>query len=170
LFYNNDQFVVSNEKATPDELKVLHRTIKKINDDVERFSFNTCVSAFMICVNDLNDLKCNKREILEPLMALLAPFAPHIAEELWNALGHNTSVVDAQWPELNESFLVESTVTYPVSFNGKMRFKLDLPADMNPKEIEKKVLDHESAAKWIEGKTIRKIIIVPKKIINIVVG
>nr|WP_321405668.1 leucine--tRNA ligase [uncultured Carboxylicivirga sp.] len=170
LFYNGDQLVVSDEKATPDELKVLHRTIKKITDDVERFSFNTCVSAFMICVNDLNDLKCNKREILEPLLALLAPFAPHIAEELWSQLGNTTSVVDAQWPELIESHLVESTVTYPVSFNGKMRFKIDLPADMNPKEVEQAVLAHPTANKWIEGKTIRKIIVVPKKIINIVVG
>ncbi|MCU4162689.1 leucine--tRNA ligase [Carboxylicivirga caseinilyticus] len=170
LFYNSDQLAVSNDKATPDELKVLHRTIKKITDDVERFSFNTCVSAFMICVNDLNDLKCNKREILEPLLALLAPFAPHISEELWSQLGNTTSVVDAQWPELNESHLVESTVTYPVSFNGKMRFKIDLPADMNPKQVEEAVLAHQSAAKWIEGKTIRKVIVVPKKIINIVVG
>ncbi len=170
LFYKDDAFVVSDEKATPDELKVLHRTIKKITEDVERFSFNTCVSAFMICVNELNDLKCNKREVLEPLLALLAPFAPHMSEELWHALGHTTTVCDAQWPELNESFLVESTVTYPVSFNGKMRFKLDLPADMNNADIEKSVMEHESAAKWLEGKTVRKVIIVPKKIINIVVG
>nr|WP_321454309.1 leucine--tRNA ligase [uncultured Carboxylicivirga sp.] len=170
LFYNGDQLAVSDDKATPDELKVLHRTIKKITDDVERFSFNTCVSAFMICVNELNDLKCNKREILEPLLALLAPFAPHISEELWSQLGHTTSVVDTKWPELIESHLVESTVTYPVSFNGKMRFKIDLPADMNPKEVEATVLAHQSSAKWIEGKTIRKVIVVPKKIINIVVG
>ncbi|MBS2097806.1 leucine--tRNA ligase [Carboxylicivirga linearis] len=170
LFYNGDQLAVSDDKATPDELKVLHRTIKKITDDVERFSFNTCVSAFMICVNDLNDLKCNKREILEPLLALLAPFAPHISEELWSQLGHTTSVVDTQWPEFNASYLVESTVTYPVSFNGKMRFKIDLPADMSKDDIEKTVLAHQNAAKWIEGKTIRKIIVVPKKIINIVVG
>nr|WP_319401378.1 leucine--tRNA ligase [uncultured Carboxylicivirga sp.] len=170
LFYNGDQLAVSDDKATPDELKVLHRTIKKITEDVERFSFNTCVSAFMICVNDLNDLKCNKREIVEPLLALLAPFAPHISEELWSQLGHTTSVVDTQWPVLIESHLVESTVTYPVSFNGKMRFKIDLPADMNPKEVEATVLAHQSSAKWIEGKTIRKVIVVPKKIINIVVG
>ncbi len=170
LFYKDDAFVVSDEKATPEELKVLHRTIKKISEDVERFSFNTCVSAFMICVNELNDLKCNKREILEPLLALLAPFAPHMSEELWHALGHTTTVCDAQWPELNESYLVESSVTYPVSFNGKMRFKIDLPADMSNADIEKSVMEHDSAAKWLEGKTVRKVIIVPKKIINIVVG
>ena len=157
-------------KATPDELKVLHRTIKKISEDVERFSFNTCVSAFMICVNELNDLKCNKREILEPLLALLAPFAPHMSEELWHSLGNTTTICDAQWPEFNAGYLVESSVTYPVSFNGKMRFKIDLPADMNNADIEKSVMEHDSAAKWLEGKTVRKVIIVPKKIINIVVG
>jgi len=171
LFYNDNALNISDDKATPDELKALHRTIKKISEDVERFSFNTCVSAFMICVNDLSNLKCNKREILESYVALLAPFAPHLAEELWQkALGHTSTVCDTQWPELNESFLVESTVTYPVSFNGKMRFKLDLPADMGKEEIEKTVLAHESAAKWTEGKQVRKIIVVPKKIINIVVG
>ncbi|TRX72035.1 leucine--tRNA ligase [Carboxylicivirga sp. M1479] len=170
LFYKDDAFVVSDEKATPDELKVLHRTIKKIGEDVERFSFNTCVSAFMICVNDLNDLKCNKREILEPLLTLLAPFAPHMSEELWYALGNTSTVCDAKWPVLNESYLVESTVTYPVSFNGKMRFKVDLPADMDNKAIEEAIMQHESSAKWLDGKTVRKVIIVPKKIINIVVG
>ncbi len=171
LFYNENGLNISEEKATPDELKVLHRTIKKISEDVERFSFNTCVSAFMICVNDLNDLKCNKREILETYVALLAPFAPHLAEELWQkALGHISTVCDTQWPELNESFLVESTITYPVSFNGKMRFKLDLPADMTKEDIEKAALAHPSSIKWMEGKQVRKIIVVPKKIINIVVG
>ena len=170
LFHQDETFAVSDEKATPSELKVLHRTIKKIGDDVERFSFNTCVSAFMICVNELNDLKCNKREILEPLMVLLAPFAPHLSEEMWHALGNTTTVCDAQWPELNESFLVESTVTYPVSFNGKMRFKMDLPADMDNKALEASVMAHHSSVKWLEGKTVRKVIIVPKKIINIVIG
>ncbi|MCU4174604.1 leucine--tRNA ligase [Carboxylicivirga sp. N1Y90] len=170
LFYDGETLKVSDEKATPDELKVLHRTIKKISDDVERFSFNTCVSAFMICVNELNDLKCNKREILEQLLALLAPFAPHISEELWHALGHDSTVCDTAWPEFNPALVVESSVTYPVSFNGKMRFKLDLPADMNPKDIEATVLAHDSSAKWLDGKTVRKVIVVPKKIINIVVG
>ncbi len=170
LFYKDDAFVVSDEKATPDELKTLHRTIKKISDDVERFSFNTCVSAFMICVNELSDLKCHKREILKPLMTLLAPFAPHLSEELWHALGNTTTVCDAQWPKLNEAYLVESTVTYPVSFNGKMRFKIELPTDMDNKAIEAAIMAHNSSAKWLDGKTVRKIIIVPKKIINIVVG
>jgi leucyl-tRNA synthetase len=171
LYVNKDNQVdLSDEPATAEELKVLHRTIKKITDDIERFAFNTCVSGFMICVNELSDLKCNKREILEPLLALLAPFAPHIAEELWHQAGNNISVCDAQWPFLNESYLVESTFSYPVSFNGKTRFKLDLPIDMPVAEIEKSALAHESSQKWLEGVTVRKIVIVPNKIINIVVG
>ncbi len=171
LFFNQDgELAISDEKATQDELKALHKTIKKITDDIERFSFNTCVSAFMICVNELNDLKCNKREILEPLTILLAPFAPHLAEELWNQLGKSESICDAEWPAFEASHLVESTFSYPVSFNGKMRFKLEMPADAANADIEKAVKNHPGAQKWIEGKTVRKIIIVPKKIINVVVG
>ncbi len=171
LFLNsNEEFEVSEDKASKDELKVLHKTIKKITDDIEKFSFNTCVSAFMICVNELSSLKCNKREILEQLTILLAPFAPHLSEELWSQLGHQTTVCDAKWPEFNESHLVESTFSYPVSFNGKMRFKLEMPVDAAKDVIEEAVKNHESAQKWIEGKTVRKIIIVPKKIINVVVG
>ncbi len=171
LFLNaNEEFEISEEKATKDELKVLHKTIKKITDDIEKFSFNTCVSAFMICVNELGSLKCNKREILEPLTILLAPFAPHLSEELWSLLGHENTVCDAQWPEFVASHLVESTFSYPVSFNGKMRFKLEMPVDAPNNEIEEAVKNHESAQKWLEGKTVRKIIIVPKKIINVVVG
>ncbi len=171
LFYNaNGEFEVSDEKATKDELKVLHKTIKKVNEDIERFSFNTCVSGFMICVNELNDLKCNKREILKPLTTLLAPFAPHLSEELWALLGHEQTVCDTAWPQFEASYLVESTFSYPVSFNGKMRFKLEMPADATNDVIEEAVKTHESAQKWLEGKTVRKIIIVPKKIINVVVG
>ena len=124
----------------------------------------------MICVNELGSLKCNKREILEPLTILLAPFAPHLSEELWSLLGHENTVCDAQWPEFVASHLVESTFSYPVSFNGKMRFKLEMPVDAPNNEIEEAVKNHESAQKWLEGKTVRKIIIVPKKIINVVVG
>ncbi len=171
LFFNeNEEFFVSEEKANKDELKTLHKTIKKITDDIDRFSFNTCISAFMICVNELNDLKCNKKEILEPLVVLLTPFAPHISEELWSLLGYSSTVCDASWPEFNASHLVESTFTYPVSFNGKMRFKLEMPADASKSDIEETVKNHENSQKWLEGKTVRKIIIVPKKIINIVVG
>ncbi len=171
LFFNeNNEVNISEEKATKDELKTLHKTIKKITEDIENFSFNTCVSAFMICVNELTDQKCNKREILEPLTILLTSFAPHISEELWSILGHNTSVCDAQWPKFEASHLVESSFSYPVSFNGKMRFKLEMPVDASNEEIESAVKSHEAAQKWLEGKTIRKMIIVPKKIINVVVG
>ncbi len=171
LFHDkDDNLIVTDEKATADEMRVLHRTIKKITSDIERFSFNTCVSAFMICVNELTDLKCHKREVLEPLVTLLASFTPHLSEELWQSLGHTSTVCDAKWPQFDEKHLIESTVTYPVSFNGKMRFKIELPADLDNKAIEEKVLAHEQAQKWIEGKTIRKVIVVPKKIVNIVVG
>jgi leucyl-tRNA synthetase len=165
-----EKLAVTEEDANKDELKVLHRTIAKISDDIERFSFNTCVSAFMICVNELSDLKCHKKAILEPLTVLLSPFAPHTAEELWHLLGHTTSVVDAQWPRTEEKYLKDDSVLYPVSFNGKMRFKLEMPAEASKEEVEKAALAHETAAKWTEGKTVRKVIVVPGKIINIVVG
>lgn len=171
LFFDREgKLIVSDEKASAEELKVLHRTIKKTVDDIERFSFNTAVSSFMICINDLNSLACNKREILEPLLIIMAPFAPHITEELWQNLGHSQSICDAKWPEFNPDYLVESVVQYPVSFNGKMRFKLELPADINTKEIEAAVLKDEQAIKWTEGKEIKKIIVVPGKIINVVVA
>ncbi len=171
LFHDNDNnFSVSDETPANDELKALHKAIKKAEEDTLRFSFNTTVSAFMICVNELTSLKCNKREVLEKLLLIVAPFAPHICEELWEALGNTGSIVDAGYPQFNEKYLRENTFQYPVSFNGKMRFKLDLPVDMGKEEIEKTVLAHEQAQKWIDGKTIRKVIIVPKKIINIVVS
>lgn len=171
LFFDRDgKLIVTDEKATADELKVLHRTIRKISEDIERFSFNTAVSAFMICVNDLTALKCNKREVLEPLTILLAPFAPHICEEIWHALGHNQTVCDAPWPQFNADYLVESTVVYPVSFNGKVRFKLEAPASLNPADVEKLVLKEEQTQKWTEGKEVKKVIVVPGKIINIVVA
>ncbi len=165
----NGVFTVSDDAPTADELKVLHKTIKKITSDIETFSFNTSVSAFMICVNELTDLKCNKREILKPLAILLAPFAPHTAEELWNKLGGTESVCKAKWVAFDEKHLVESSFTYPVSFNGKTRFTLTLPLDLSVPEIQKIVLEHEQAVKWIEGKPIKKAIIIPNKIINIVV-
>jgi leucyl-tRNA synthetase len=151
------------------ELKTLHKTIKKVTTDIENFSFNTAVSAFMICVNELTEQNCNNRHILEPLVVLIAPFAPHIAEELWQALGHTESVTTAPYPVANEQYLVENTFTYPVSFNGKTRFMLELPIDMDMKTIEQTVLAHETAKKWTEGKPPKKVIIVPKKIINVVV-
>lgn len=169
LFYNGENFEVSEVEPTKDELKVLHKTIKKIQDDIERFSFNTSISAFMICVNELSSLKCNNKAILEDLLRLLAPFAPHISEELWNKCGNNESITKASFPEFNESFIVEDTHSYPVSFNGKMRFKLELSLNLSKDKIEQEVLNCEQSQKWIDGKTPKKVIIVPKKIINIVV-
>ncbi len=170
LFIDGDNgFVVSENEPINEELKSLHKTIKKVKEDNERFSFNTAISAFMICVNELGELKCNKRQILEPLVVLISPYAPHIAEELWEKLGKNHSVSFATFPQYNDKYLVESSFNYPVSFNGKMRFVLSLPADMTIPEIEKIALNAPESEKWLEGKTPKKVIIVPKKIINIVI-
>ncbi|MCG8411717.1 MAG: leucine--tRNA ligase [Bacteroidales bacterium] len=170
LFVNKENKIdLSVVEPTADEFKILHKTIKKIQEDIERFSFNTSVSAFMICVNELTDIKCNKKDILESLLILLSPFAPHITEELWQMMGHEESILQAQFPVYEEKYLVESSIDYPVSFNGKMRFKVQLPVDITAKEAEEFVLSHEQAQKWLEGKTPRKIIFVPKKIINIVI-
>lgn len=159
---------ISNEAATKAELKALHKCIKKVNEDIERFSFNTSVSNFMICVNELSDLKCNKREILEPLIVLISPYAPHIAEELWSKLGHTESIEYASYPEHNEAYLTEDNFNYPVSFNGKMRFNIELPITLSAKEVEEAALAAPEAQKWLEGKTPKKVIVVPKKIVNIV--
>lgn len=165
----NNDFCVTDEKATAAELKVLHKTIRKITEDIERFSFNTAVSSFMICTNELNDLKCHKREILESLAILISPYAPHLAEELWQRLGNSNSISTATYPVCNEAFLVENTFNYPISFNGKTRFQMEFPIDMPTSEIEKAVLANPDAQKWLEGKTPKKVIIVPKKIVNIVI-
>ncbi len=168
LYWAGDSVKVTDEAASKDELKSLHKLIKKVTADIENFSFNTSVSAFMICVNELTSLATNKREILKPLLILLSPYAPHIAEELWHAIGEEGSVVTAEWPELNEAYLVEDNFTYPVSFNGKTRFMLSLPATLTPQEVEAAVLSAPEAEKWLEGKTPRKVIVVPKRIVNIV--
>ena len=168
LYWAGDSIKVTDESASKDELKSLHKLIKKVTADIENFSFNTSVSAFMICVNELTSLGTNKREILKPLLILLSPYAPHIAEELWHAIGEEGSVVTAEWPELNEAYLVEDNFTYPVSFNGKTRFMLSLPATLSPQEVEAAVLSAPEAEKWLEGKTPRKVIVVPKRIVNIV--
>ena len=168
LYFNEDQFEVSEEKATKDELKTLHKTIKKVEEDIENFSFNTSVSTFMIAVNELTALKCNKREILEPLLILLSPYAPHITEELWNKLGHSSSISTAPFPIFEPKHLVESAKNYPISFNGKMRFTLELPLDLSKEEIEKTVMAHEKTQAQLQGRTPKKVIIVPGKIVNIV--
>ncbi|MFI3239515.1 MAG: leucine--tRNA ligase [Bacteroidales bacterium] len=168
LFYKNGAFVVTDGGPTKDELKALHKLIKKVSWDIENFSFNTSISAFMICVNELNTLKCNKRAILNEYVKVITPFAPHIAEELWHILGNETTVCDAQWPEFNEEYLKESVVNYAISFNGKARFSIEFAADTDRAEIERVALAHESSQKWIDGKTPKKVIVVPNKIVNIV--
>lgn len=168
LFYDGDNFIVTDEKATPAELKVLHKLITKEQDDIEHFSYNTTVSAFMIALNELSGLKCHKREILEPLTVMLSPFTPHIAEELWEALGHNESITFAHFPEFNAALAAEDNVTYPVSFNGKMRFTVDLPKSLSPKEVEARISEMEQTSKYVGGQNVVKVIVVPGKIVNFV--
>jgi leucyl-tRNA synthetase len=170
LFHNNENVAISEETPNEKELKALHTCIKKVNEDIEAFSFNTSVSAFMICVNELTEMSCNKRKILEPLTVLLAPFAPHSAEELWAKLGHAPSVTQAPYPVFEAKYLTESTKEYPVSFNGKVRFNLSLPATLPAAEVEKAALADERTTKFLEGKTIKKIIVVPGRIVNVVIG
>ncbi|MBP5709606.1 MAG: leucine--tRNA ligase [Bacteroidales bacterium] len=164
-----NNFAVTDDAPTKEELKILHKTIKKIEEDNEKFSFNTAVSCFMIATNELTELKCRKRAILEPLAVLLSAYAPHIAEELWHLSGHTDSVLTANFPIFNPEYLVENSFTYPISFNGKVRFQKEFPADMSPKEIEAAVLADENAARWLDGKTPKKVIVVPKKIVNVVI-
>jgi leucyl-tRNA synthetase len=161
-------FAVTDEEPTKGEWKSLHKTIKKIEEDNERFSFNTAVSAFMICANELGDAKCHKRAILEPLCILMSAYAPHITEELWSLLGHEEAILKATYPTYDENYMVEDEYLYPVSFNGKMRLKMSFPASYTPKDIEPKVLESADVQKWLDGKTPKKVIIVPKKIVNIV--
>lgn len=168
LYYKNEEFIVTDRSASSQELKVLHRLIYKVQNDIETFSFNTSVSAFMIAVNELSDLKCDSREILEQLVVLLSPFAPHISEELWEALGHGESVSFASFPKYEESFTVENLFEYPVSFNGKMRFKISLSKSLSSKEVEAIILADSNTIKYLAGARVKKVIVVPSKIINIV--
>ena len=171
LFFDKEnQISISDEAPTKEEMKVLHQTIKKVQDDIERLSFNTCVSAFMVATNELHKAQTNKRAILEPMVKLMAPFAPFISEELWHVLGNEGSVHHADYPKLDESYLVEDTKTYPVAFNGKTRFTADFPASATKEALEKAVLELEGTQKWTEGKTIRRIIVVPGRMINIVIS
>lgn len=169
LFQSNGEFCVSDEEPTKEELKALHKLIKKVAFDIENFSFNTSVSAFMICVNELSQLKCNKKTVLSDLLVCLAPFAPHITEELWHRLGNKQTICDAKFPELNEEYLKEDLFSYSISFNGRSRYVLDFPADASNVEIEKAVLEHPNSQKWLDGRSPKKVIVVPKKIVNVVV-
>ncbi len=166
----NGNLIVVDDQPGDKELKVIHQTIRKTAEDIERFSFNTAVSQFMICVNELTDLKCHKKNILEHLLVLVSPYAPHIAEELWSRLGHESSVTASSYPVFKAEYIRENTFEYPVSFNGKMRFKLEMPVGASREEIEQQALANEKAARWLEGKEVRKVIVVPNKIINIVVS
>ncbi len=169
LFYKDEQFLPTDVTPTKDNLKTLHKLIKKVTEDIEVFSYNTSVPAFMIAVGELAQQKCNSKEVLQTLVVLLAPFAPHVAEELWHALGNTTTVCDATWPKFDEAHLKEDTVTLGVSFNGKTRFTLDFPADASKEDIEKAALESEHSVKHLEGKTVVKVIVVPGRIVNIVV-
>jgi leucyl-tRNA synthetase len=168
LYFDGDHFSVSDEEPTKAELKVLHTLIKKFTFDIQNFSFNTSVSQFMIAVNELQKMKCNKRAILEPLAVIISPYAPHICEELWEKLDKNTSIEFEKLPELNEAYLVEDEINYPVSFNGKMKFTLALSADLDAKQIEEIAMNNEKVKEVLAGTTPKKVIVVPKKIINIV--
>ena len=169
LFYKGGELLVSDDEPTKEELKAVHKLIKKVSYDIEHFSFNTSVSAFMICVNELSTLKCYKRSVLNELVICLAPFAPHIAEELWHALGNQTTVCDAPWPAWSEAYLKEDAFPYAISFNGKSRFVLEFPVDATSEEIEQAVLGHENSKRWIGDKPVKKVIVVPKKIVNVVI-
>jgi leucyl-tRNA synthetase len=168
LYFDDNGFKVNDSEPTKENLKTLHKTIKKVEEDIENFSFNTSVSTFMIAVNELTAQQCNSKVILEPLLILVSPYAPHIAEELWSQLGYIESIARAPFPKLDESYLVESSKNYPISFNGKTRFTLELPLDLSKEDIEKVVMNHEKTKAQLEGRTPKKVIVVPGKIVNIV--
>ena len=168
LFHQNGSFNVSDDIPSKEELKSLHKAIKKITEDIERFSFNTSVSTFMICVNELSDLKCNKKKILETLLILISPYAPHITEELYEKMGYANGISTCEWPEFNPAYLTEDSFRYPVSFNGKMKFQIELPIDLSADQIEKEMLSRDEVQKFLNGAVPKKIIVVPKKIVNFV--
>jgi leucyl-tRNA synthetase len=163
------QSKVTNDAPSEAELRILHKTIRKVEEDIEKFSFNTSVSTFMICVNELHDMKCRKRAVLKDLSVIIAPYAPHMAEELWLASGGEGSVVDAQFPKWNESFIKESTVAYPVAFNGKVRYQIQVAADMPQAEVQALALSHEEAARWLPEGGPKKVIVVPGRMVNVVI-
>jgi leucyl-tRNA synthetase len=168
LYFDDNGLIVNDNEPTKDNLKSLHKTIKKVAEDIEGFSFNTSVSQFMICVNELSAQNCHSRSILEPLAILISPYAPHIAEELWSQLGHSGSIATVDFPVLEEKHLVESSKEYPVSFNGKMRFTIELPLDLTPAQIEEIIMKDDRTIKQLAGNMPKKVIIVPGKVINFV--
>jgi leucyl-tRNA synthetase len=169
LFHDkSNAFAVSDDAPTKEELKTLHKTIKKVTEDLNRYSWNTVVSTMMIGVNELTELQCNKRAVLEPMCVLLSPYAPHMAEELWEKLGHSASITEVPWPAFDEAYLTESSFDYPVSFNGKTRFFVSLPVDWSQEQVTAAVMEHEGTAKYLEGKAPKKVIVVPKRIVNVV--
>jgi leucyl-tRNA synthetase len=170
LFYKGDTMLVDDSEPSRGALKSINKLIKKVTADIEAFSYNTSVAAFMICVNELTAEKCHSRGVLSQLVTLIAPFAPHVAEQLWHDLGNETTVCDAQWPVHDERYLKEDTATYAVSFNGKARFSITVAAGTGREEVESVAMADPAAAKWLEGKTVKKVIVVPGKIVNIVVG
>jgi len=165
---DNGSFKISEAEPTKEAFKALHKTLKKVEEDIDNFSFNTSVSTFMIAVNELTALKCHKRAILEPLAVIIEPYAPHIAEELWEKLGHTGSISKVDFPKFEEKYLVESTKVYPISFNGKMRFTMELPLDLSREAIEEAVMVHPKTEQHLQGRTPKKVIVVPGKIVNIV--
>ena len=169
FFDKSGQFAVSTEAPNRDELRVLHTCIKKVTDDIDRMSMNTCVSHFMIATNELRNRDCSKRAVLEPLVIMLAPFGPHVAEELWHLLGHNTTVCDASWPTLNEEYLKSDSKEFPISINGKLRATIELPTDIAAADAESAALALEVVQKWLEGQTPKKVVFVPGRMINVVV-
>ena len=169
LFFNEDGIKLSDKEPSKKSLKTLHKTIKKVSEDIERLSLNTCISSFMICINELSSINCNNKHILEKLLILISPFAPHFAEELWSQIGNNKSIVNEIYPEYIEKYLVESEKTYPVSFNGKTKFTINLSLDLNKNEIQEAVLSSEKTKFFLNNSNPKKIIIVPGKIINIVI-
>ena len=170
LFFDEQKGnIVTEEKPTAAELKILHRTIKKIEEDTERFSYNTAVSGFMVCVNELTDLKCHKREILEPLLIVLAPYAPHISEELWHRLGNDTTILDAAFPRFEAQYVIETTKEYPVSVNGKLRTQINLDLNATQDQVQEIVLANPVVQKWTEGKPVKKFVFVKGKMVNVVV-
>jgi leucyl-tRNA synthetase len=170
LFYTEDnRFIITDYVPTRDEFRILHQTIKSVRSDIERFSLNTCISHFMTATNELKRLNCTERAILEPLVLLIAPFAPFISEELWEQLGHQTSVHLAAYPEFDPALIVEDVITYPVCVNGKKRTEASFDLNATQKEMETTVLSMESVQKWLEGQTVKKVVIVPGRMINIVI-